>query len=288
MQAVALATPFNDENQQTNSTARDAVIWHLLVMEETSDTELTTGYRITGQFTPTNPTHNMGNILSEAGGYSRSQPLLQWIGGALETFTFEARLFSEHSKDNTTRDKLEVLKFLTQPCQPMGRPPLTRFFWGNAIPGGMPCFVDSLGNIRYDEIRPDGSLRGATLNITVKKFIPFTIARANTSPVERTPTHVVKTGETYEMIAYRTWGDPMLGVPLRQQNPRYPMEKWAPKQLADLSNGETIKLFPRRDLDRDKIRPQCHIFNPDDPASADLRRFYFMTLAKKTGIIIKR
>jgi len=285
--AQALANPFNDENQPSQS-SRDSYPWHLLVMEDTTDTELTIGYRITGQFTPTNPTHNLGNTLVEAGGFSRSQPLMQWVGGALETFAFEARLFSEHSKDNTARDKLEILKFLTQPCQPMGRPPLTRFFWGDLIPGGMPCFVDSLGGIAYDEIRPDGSMRGATLNITLKRYTPFTIERTTTSPVERTPTHIVSSGETYEMIAMRYWGDPMLGVPLRQQNPRYPMQEWAPKKIADLSPGDTIKLYPRRDLDRDKIRPTSHIFNPDDRAAADLRRFYFMTLAAKTGIIIKR
>jgi hypothetical protein len=267
---------------------RDAVIWHLLVMEDVDDPALSVGTRITGQFTPQSFRHDVGSQLHEAGGFSRTNPLVQWVGGALESISFEARLWSEHSEDQTTRDKLEVLKLLKKALPPLNRPPLTRFFWGNAIPGGMPCFVESLGGIQYDEIRPDGSLRGATLSITLKKFTPFTVERTHISPMERTPIHEVRRGETYEMIAYHRYGDPMLGVPLRQQNPRYPMKDWAPTMIADLEPGDIVKLYPKRDLTDRPIRPQCHIFDENNRESADLRRYYFMTRAAKIGIIPKR
>jgi hypothetical protein len=264
------------------------VVWHLLLMEDVADAELSVGDIIQGQYQPQNVNHTLGSTIAEAGGFSRANPLIQWVGGALETLTFEARLFSLHRNDQTARDKLETLKILRTPCQPMGRPPLTRFFWGDLIPGGMPCFVESIGGVQYDEIRSDGSIRGATLSISLKRFTPFTIERTTTSPVERTPTHVVRSGETYEMIAMRHWGDPMLGIPLRQQNPRYPMEKWAPKSLTDLSVGETIKLYPRRDLDQSKAKSLSHIFDTNNRSSADLRRYYFMKLAAKVAVIPKR
>jgi hypothetical protein len=265
---------------------RDAVVWHLLVLEDVENEDLSVGTRITGQFTPQNFQHTIGSNIVEASGFSRTNPLIQWVGGALETISFEARLWSEHKDSQTARDKLEVLKLLKQALPPLNRPPLTRFFWGDAIPGGMPCFVESLGGVRYDEIRPDGSMRGAVLNITLKRFTQFTIERVSTSPVERTPIHEVKSGDTYETIALHRYGDPLLGVPLRQQNPRFPMQKWAPTGLADLAAGEIVKLYPKRDLL--DVRPQCHIFDENNRASADVRRFYFMTRAKKTGIVPKR
>lgn len=277
-----------DNFSQYENRIHEATVWHLLVMEDVTNEDIHIGQRITGQFTPQNATHSIGANLPEAGGFSRAHPLMQWVGGKMETFSIEVRLFSEHSKDQTAREKIELFKLLVKPMEPLGRPPLMRFFWGDVIPGGMPCFIESLGGIRYDEIRPDGSIRGATLTMSFKRFTPFTIERITTSPVERTPIHHVRTGETYEMIALRHFGDPLLGVALRQQNPRFPMKKWAPRGIADLTAGETIKLYPKRDLDGDRIRPQSHIFNENNRASADLRRYYFMTRAEKTSIIPKR
>lgn len=265
---------------------RDAVVWHLVVMEDVDTEDLHSGMRISGQFTPQNVQHTIGSRIADVSGFSRENPLIQWIGGTLEVFSFQARFWSEHSGSNTTRDKLETLKLLKKPHSPLNRPPLTRFFWGTVIPGGMPCLVESIGGIAYDEIRPDGSPRGATCNITLKRFTRFTIDRVTISPVERTPIHVVRSGDTYESIAQQRYGDPLLGVSLRQQNPRFPMEQWAPAGMTDLLPGETIKLYPKRDLQT--IKPQSHIFNEDNQQSADLRRYYFMLRARKTGIVPKR
>lgn len=266
----------------------NAVVWHLLVMEDTNDSSLRSGQRITGQFPLQEGRHELSAIIPEGGGFSRGNPLIQWVGGSVETFAFQARLFSEHRDDQTARDKFEELKLLRKPHEPMKRPPLTRFFWGDAIPGGMPCFIQSLGGVEYDDIRPDGSIRGVSLNITLKRYTPFTIERVTTSALERTPTYTVRDGDTYEMIAQRVWGDPMLGVPLRQQNPRYPMKKWAPKLIADLQANETIKLYPRRDLDSLPIRPQSHIFNPISASANDLRRYYFAQRAMKISVVPKK
>lgn len=269
--------------------AKDAVIWHLLLLESVDTPGLSEGARITGQFPLQQGTHNISAEVPDASGFSRSQPLIQWVGGSIETFTFQARLFSEHSEDYTASEKFELLKLMCNKSHsPLKRPPLSRFYWGDAIPGGMKCFVESLGGVNYDEVRPDGSLRGVSLNITLKKYTPFQVTNVTVSPTDRTPTHIARDGETYEMIAYRRWGDPMLGIPLRQQNPRFPMEKWAPKGIADLNRNETIKLFSRRDLEATPIKPQCHIFDPNSRASADNRRYFFSIRGLKTAVIPRR
>jgi hypothetical protein len=267
---------------------REAKRWHFLVLEDTENWEYYAGNRISGQFTPQDVSHQIGSSVPEAGGFARANPLVQWVGGKIETLSFQARLFSEHRDDYSAENKLEILKFLCKPIAPLGRPPLTRFFWGRALPGGMQCLVEDLGGISYDEIRLDGSIRGVTLNITIKKFTDFRVERISLSPAERTPHHVVKHGETYEMIAYRKWGDPMLGVPLRIQNQRYPMVESAPKGIADLVAGEVIKLFPRKDLESTPAKPQSHILDEDNMLSADNRRYFFTQRSKLTTVLPKR
>lgn len=267
---------------------RDAKIWHLLVGEDVPTINMRAGDRIYGQFTPQDFTEDLGANVPDAGGFSRSSPLVQWVGGTAETLTFQARLFSEHSDDNTAKDKYEKLKLLRIALPPLNRPPITNFFWGNVFPGGVPCFVQSLGGVRYDEIRSDGSIRGLTLNITLKKITYFRIERTIQSPTEQTPVHVVRDGETYEMIAYRQWGDPLLGVPLRRMNPRFPMEKWAPRALADLSANEQIKLYERSELTKKRIKPESHLFDEDSQVSSDIRRYYFEERGKKTSLLPKR
>jgi len=267
---------------------RDAKRWHLLLEESAETVDLAAGDRIYGQFTPQEFTYDMGANVPDAGGYSREHPLVQWIGGTTETLSFQARLFSEHRDDHSAAEKLDTLKSLKRSLPPNNRPPITRFFWGNAIPGGVQCFVQSLGGVKFDEIRQDGSIRGVSLSITLKRFTPFRVVRVVSSPVEQTPIHTVKDGQTYEMIAQNKWGDPLLGVILRRMNPRFPMEKWAPRDIADLSSGEIIKIFEKSEVVKQRVRPTSHIFNEDDPVALENRRYFFARRGRKIAYLPKR
>lgn len=270
------------------SRVKDVKLWHMYLLDSVQEAQLSVGDRISGQFTPQNFVYNLGSKISESSGYGRSNPIIQWVGGTLDTATFQVRLFSAHKNDYTAATKLEQMKLLCIAHEPYLRAPLIRFFWGNSIPGGLKCFVESIGNIVFDELRPDGSIRGVTLNITLKKFTEFKITRIVQPQLERTPTHVVKSGESYEMIAYRRWGDPMIGVPLRQQNPRFPIQKWAPKNLSILEANETIKLFPLKELTSKPIKPESHIFLEDNIQAADNRRYIFSLRSKRIGILPKK
>lgn len=277
-----MTDPFPDSN------VRDARVWQLLVEENCTDVDLRVGTRITGQFTAQDMNYDYGSVITESGGFSRANPIIQWVGSKLEVVTFQARVYSDTQTDFTARDKIELFKLLCKPHQPMNRPPVTRFFWGNMIPGGISCLVESLGGMRYDEIKETGDIRGATLNLTLKKWTEPVVDRRFTSPTARTPTQEVKEGDTYELIAYQYYGDPLLGVPLRQLNPRFPMEKWAPRGYADLTSGELVKLLPRSDLEAKRIKPESHIFNQDNSIAAGMRRRLFALRQTKTGILLKK
>jgi hypothetical protein len=281
------ANPFEDEpsvlSANSSEAVRDAKQWYIIIQETTP--LVSRGDRVYGQFTPQQVKRNIGAELPEAGGLSRSSPIIQWLGGKIQTFTFQARLFSGYEGDETAAIKLQSLEFLMEAHEGLGRPPLISFFWGIAIPDGFTCFIESLGDITYDELRPDGSIRGVILNITLKRWQPFRFEQVVTNTGERTPTHIAKHGETYEMIAQREYGDPMLGVLLRRMNPRFPMSKKAPKGIADLSPGEEVKIYPHRDMRRISIKPACHVLRTDNRISADNRRYFFELRSTEVGVI---
>lgn len=273
------------EDQQYESTKQQIILWHMIVEEDVNDPDLREGTRITGQFQAEEFTRQIGSLVGEGGGFSRTSPLIQWLGGKLETVTFRTRLFSEHSQSNTAANKLRILEKLNKSIAPLNRPPLVRFFWGRAIPGGMPCIVEDIGGVVYDDLRPDGTVRGAILSISLKRYTPYIMERAVVSPDARTPIYEVRAGDTYEMIAARKYGDPMLGVPLRQQTVRFPFDLQAPRHYADLEPNNIIKLLPKRDLDSVKIKPKSHIFDPDNVYASENRRRFFSLRGLKTGVI---
>jgi len=248
--------------------------WYVIVMEDTG--LLKKGTRITGQFTPQQVTENIGANIPAAGGFSRTSPIIQWVGGQLRTLSMSVRLFSEHSKDNTAAEKKRQLEILVDEYHnDTNRPPVVAFFWGIAIPDGMPCMVESLGGVTFDDIRDDGSIRGVTMNMTLKRHKQYIYEQTTLPQTSQTPAHVSKHGETYEMIAHRRYGDPLLGVLLRQKNPRAPMDAQFPTGVADLKVGERVKLYPVTELNREKIRPLCHILRQDNYIAADNRRYFF-------------
>jgi len=269
------------------SATRDVKQWYMIVQEDTG--LLDRGKRITGQFTPQQVTQNIGAQIPEAGGFSRPSPVIQWAGGQLRTLSLNVRLFSEHKEDHTAAVKLAALEQLVDEYhRETNRPPLVAFFWGVAFPDGIPCMVESLGGVTYDEIRPDGTLRGITLSMTLKKWSAYIFEQAPLPGLEQTPVHIAKHGETYEMIAKRHYGDPMIGVLLRQLNPRAPMDPSFPTSVADLSAGDKVKIFPFADMNREKVRFLCHLLRQDNFLSANNRLRFFKLRSRVTAALPRK
>lgn len=256
------------------SGTRNIKQWYMIVQEDTG--LMNRNERITGQFTPQQVTQNIGAQIPEAGGFSRPSPIIQWVGGQLRTLSLSVRLFSEHKEDHTAAVKLAKLeKLVDEYHRETNRPPIVAFFWGVAFPDGISCMVESLGGVSYDEIRPDGTLRGVTLSMTLKKHSRYIFEQAALPGLEQTPVHIAKHGETYEMIAKRHYGDPMIGVLLRQLNPRAPMNSSFPTSVADLSAGDKVKIFPVDDMNREKVGFLCHLLRQDNFLSVNNRRRFF-------------
>lgn len=274
------------EESETTSVITNARQWYVLLEEDTSF--FTRGDSFHAQFTPEQVQRNVGSKIEESGGYSVQSPIIQWLGGILETITLRARVFSHHSEDNSAQEKLDAFESLSVQDRNLGRPPIVSFFWGLMVPDGFPCLIESIGGIEYDKLRDDASLRGASLDITLKRFTqPFLEQLSVEEDQERTPTRIVKHGETYEMIAYQEYGDPMFGVLLRRMNTRSYFDPNAPSSIADLKSGDRIKIFPKKDLIHASIRPQSHILRLGKHSAA-ARNTIFRKRGRKVGVFPRR
>lgn len=277
---------FLDSPLHRDSGIRKVKSWYFIVAEE--GRVFPRGARLSGQFTAQQVRHNIGAKINESGGYSRNSPIISWLGGNIEVFTFQARLFAEHTKDNTARAKYDILRALMKRDEQLGRPPLLLFFWGNLILDGFKCMIEDLGNITYDELDDRGNIRGATLNISLKQWNQFRIEQVPVSSEERTPMYEVKDGDTYELIAQRKYGDPLLGVLLAQLNKRSPIEKNAPVGVTSLKPGEKIKIFSINELRRQRIQPQSFLLRTDNRLSLMNRRYFFDLRSKVISTIPKK
>ena len=278
----------NVPDSTSTGPAHNFVSWHMVVEEDVDGNEYSYGYRFTGQFPPESLSRDVSYNIAAAGAYGRKSPLIQWTAGELETVSFGVKLWSDHRSDQTAKQRLEILEGIAAPVEQLKRPVLVRFFWGDVIPGGILCFIQSLGGINYEDVRLDGTARSVTLQITLHKFTQFVLDRNVDTPMEQTPKYVVRDGDTYEMIALRRYGNPIAGVPLRIMNPRSPMEPWAPADLAELQAGESIKLFDKSDVEAQGVKPTCHMFNLSDPNVAAVWKYYFSKRGMHTNVIPRR
>lgn len=219
-------------------------------------TDLDRGDDIVGQFVPQSLTKSVSSVVAEASSVNRDHPILQWVQGATETVSFTAKLWAKDSTDFSVEDRLFRLETLVRRNSDLKRPPVCSFSWGAVGTLLLDCLVQSIGEVTYDEVREDGTLRGVTLQLTLKRFeeVEFTVTDPSV-PETFTRVRRAKRNDTYESIALDEYGDPQLGVLLRQLTPRVPG-----MLLADLRPKDPVHIFPEEFLVTLEIAPEFHAF----------------------------
>jgi hypothetical protein len=193
------------------------------------------------QFQPGQLTENMAAAWSSSTGMNRDHPILQYSHGEQNQFSFEARLWAANS-DVNIEEQLEALKRATRRDEDLKRPPIWQFTWGTFIDETV--VVQSVGNIRYDAIRPDGSLRGVTLAITLLVYRTIDVELVAEDRPTDTFYVVTKSGDQWENIAQREYGDAMMGDLLRRRNPALPFPGQNPGKIVKLPKSETLRNEP--------------------------------------------
>jgi len=299
-----------------------------------------------GQFHAENLTENVGVDLGTQGALGSQEKSRHFLGGIDESITFRARLFrtspvkgavfdalsnpvgtafdlltgnaDELVGSGSVRDEVEKLKSFARAIDrngkpwPMGRPHIFNFVAGTELE--FTVFLSSVGGIIYDELRSDGTIRGATFQITMQKVRPEnltlsrdagvstagilktalgvvtsvagglglgTVPRANLINIPGGSLHTtgrkvkVKTGMTFESIARTEYGNPLLGDILRRAQP----------DKADLQTGDDVILVKREEIVQIPITPQS-ISLRDRTENKALLDFYLERRGQPKAVVI--
>jgi len=234
-------------------------------------TDLDRGDDIVGQFTPQDLSKTVAGSIAVGESVGLDRPILQWISGEVEEVSFRAKLWAADSEDFTVEDRLVRLETLVRRNSDLGRPPVCNFGLGSLATLRFDCLVRSIGGVTYDEVREDGTLRGVSLTITLLRYEEVDWVVTDPSvPQQFTRVRRARAGDTYETIARDEYGDALLGVLLRQLNPRVPG-----MPLADLRPNDGVHVFPEDYLRTLRLRPAFHGFRTGpgyEAAEENLRR----------------
>jgi hypothetical protein len=192
-------------------------------------------------------------------------------------------VFATHSIKNI-RKSIEQLKSFCRKNEKLKRAPIFKFSSGTEVL--CTCFVKTVGNIRYDEPRQDGTVRSATFEVVLLKVddVPtelgkeldigallktglgiISAAASNTATsisnfinIPGGSLHkkgrriIVKSGETFEHIARKEYSNALYGDVLRRAHFNKPLSIIKPA----LEVGDIIDLVDESDIRNITITPQ--------------------------------
>lgn len=202
------------------------------------------GREFIGQFAALDLTENVGQRVSDTPSLNQQDTDKKYLGGQGDTITFNARVWASSSIRNV-RKSVERLKSFSKRNDELKRSPIFTFTAGTELQ--CTCFVRSVGGIKYDPLRSDGTIRGATFGITLTKIedkptdvqgksiaaliksgLGIVSAAAGLASVlgkinipggslhTKGKQVIVKQGQTFEHIAQQHYNDALVGDLLRR------------------------------------------------------------------------
>lgn len=237
------------------------------------------GFSLDGQFTTTDLVEDISANYSEFRTLGRAQPILMFNDNANDRMSFTARFWAQHNGllglfADKVDDKVEALRGLAKPVSHLGRPRIFDFSVGEFI--SMRCVVETVGGIAYDRLRPaTGDLRGVTASIVLRRFEEYSVELSGAAAESLVQPFLLN--DSYEHLAQRTFGAPILGEALRRRNPNIPKP----------SVGTFIHIPPRATLTRGfALTPQAPTLAVND-ANDERKRTFFKARKDKRTISYK-
>lgn len=284
--------------------------WTLTSLDDTS-------LKFTGQFPAENLTENVGVRQNESTTPGQATPLIQFSSGEVETISFRARIFRTSPvagsafdalsnpvgtafaalsgnagplvSNGSVKEQIDLLKRFSQKDEKLGRGHRCILTIGTELK--FEVFCRSVGGITYDDIRSDGTIRGASFDIQFVKIDPNNqVKEAGVSTAAKIKTvlgvvttvaggisvinatrrdklvnipggslHTIdkflraKQGDTYEKVAAREYGNAMLGVTLRLAQPDKP----------ELKENDEYLTISRREIVQIPIEPRAVALRPN-------------------------
>jgi len=202
---------------------------------------LDTQEEIQGQFPPVEVTQDVSGTYGESHSLNRQSAITQFLHGNSDTISFQGRLFTEDIFQSISA-KLKLLQSWVRRDPDKYRPPVLLFYVGDATLKADQCNLEALSGITYHSFRRDGSPRDVTFTINLREYVPFSL---EVVAAGETRYHRARFRDYHEAIAQREYGNPMLGVVVRQQHPN--------KALLEV--GDVVKLLSIDVMRKEKAKP---------------------------------
>lgn len=275
--------------------------WKMTVLDSASSLS---GKTFEGQFIATDMQETVGSFLGESTTANKDVPNFQWVRGEANTFSFTSRIFATDSLINI-QPQIALLKSLAKRDVKLKRAPKIRFEAGTEI--ALICLIRGV-RFRYDELRSDGSLRGAVIEIQLQeldekatlpeaasdiaKFIKLGIgvivgAAGINNQIRRKidlpggsvhtlgTDRIAKQGDTFELIAAQEYGNALAGDILRRVQP----------EIADLQPGDKVILIEPLEIPTIRVTPQSVALR-DTPENLELREIKLAARNRPTTIFV--
>lgn len=197
----------------------------------------------------------IGGTLVEQDRFGFQDAITNWVKGKVRTITFEAMLFARTKDEGLdVQDLLDMFEELAVQNSDLGRPPICEFSYGTVL--SETVLVESIDPSIVSTL-DSGEPREVRLSFALKRYKPFSQRPLDpTKPTKESFLLVASQAEqSYEQIAKRYYGDPLLGDRLRKRHPESP---FAP------SVGQVVKVPSRGVILTEVVRPTSHVFDPDD------------------------
>lgn len=185
-----------------------------------------TGEIIRGQFPPDDITEEgNGSNFVQIQALSRANTIIQFINGKTPTLTVNSRFFKRDLLDDSPIDKIAKLKSwatmdaLAASAGIRLRPPLLTFYLGDGLGVQMDCVMTEVANIKYTQPNALGGIRQVTFEMKFLQVSGSQTAASDEKEVTDTRYVHCKSDDYYEKLCAVEYGNPMIGVVIRQRNP---------------------------------------------------------------------
>ena len=185
-----------------------------------------------GQFPAEDVGRDVGANWTEIQALNRQNAFLQFLNGKTDTLSVQSRFFKRDMLDDSPIEKIDKLISWTRLQAGTRRPPLLTFSLGDGLGLQMDVVLVGLSGIKYGMPNALGGIREVSFTMQFLRVAGRQSATSGEKEVTDTRYHVAKDRDYYEALCLEEYGDPMIGVVIRQRNPT----------MALLQTGQTVAL----------------------------------------------
>ncbi len=202
----------------------------------------TTFQILMGKFAPVNLTKNVKPNYAHHVALSRTKEITQFLSQEADTLSFRVVMHDNDSITGSTEEDYALLESWAKPDSLYGNKPPALVFWVGQGWSMMNCIIESLSDIRYEDPTIIGTIRGLSLTINLRAYEPFSLTGG---ALYETRYHRAVTRDYYELLAYREYNNPMLGISIRNRHP----------DKANIQVGDSIRLPSVEAVRKEKAQP---------------------------------